>query len=284
MGPISNFFSFRDLEELKGVSINNRVYLLNIYIFLCFYVKNMSPIQEKLKNFYNKHAVLCFLTFFALGVLSAYLALERRSDGGYLVESEAFQENPSVDGTEKVFADLSGAVNKPGIYELESGARVGDLLALGGGPSSDASAIWVSKNLNLSKVLEDSAKIYVPFEWEFYLPESYKISKTVNKNYASSEIVGSNSESSNIAGSEVDTTDVSDGGGGDTSDSSGVGEDGKTNVNSASSSELDELPGIGPAYAEKIIANRPYENLADFESKSGLYKSTVENIKDLITF
>ncbi|HNU76323.1 MAG TPA: helix-hairpin-helix domain-containing protein, partial [bacterium] len=67
-------------------------------------------------------------------------------------------------------------------------------------------------------------------------------------------------------------------------DSGGLEDDGKINVNKATSSELDTLPGIGPAYAEKIISNRPYKDIAEFESKSGLYKSTIENIKELITF
>jgi competence protein ComEA len=77
---------------------------------------------------------------------------------------------------------------------------------------------------------------------------------------------------------------MSDGGNSDTSESSGVDNSGKVNVNTASSSELDTLPGIGPANAEKIISNRPYKDFAEFESKSGLYKSTLENIKDLIIF
>jgi competence protein ComEA len=248
----------------------------------------MVSIKDKISNFYKKNLLLCLLGIFVLGGLTVFIITEKRVDGEFVLEGGAEEKQSDINELteKKIFVDLSGAVNKPGVYELDHGSRVSDLLILGGGFTSEASASWVSRSLNLSKILEDSTKIYVPFEWEFYFPETYKISKTVNKNYAADEKSGSVSGISGSVdqGSEVDMTDISDGGNSDTSDGSGVGENGKINVNTASSSELDSLPGIGPAYAEKIISNRPYEDITDFESKSGLYKSTVENIKELITF
>jgi len=244
-------------------------------------------LKEKISSFINKNIFLCFLGVFVMGGLTVFFIMDKRIDDKYVLEVSSEQNDDAtkedtVEGN--ITVDISGAVNKPGVYELDNGARVADLLALSEGAIDESSAMWISRNLNLSKKLEDSTKIYIPFEWEFYFPENYQISKTVNKNYASSSGSESSSGESDQDISVVDQTDVSDGGSGDTADSGGVGEDGKINVNTASSSELDELPGIGPAYAEKIIANRPYKDLAEFESKSGLYKSTVANIKDLITF
>jgi competence protein ComEA len=253
---------------------------------MCFY-GTMFSFKEKISEFVKKNIILCFLASFALGGLIVFFALEKRVHNEYVVEAESEQGKEGEDNIENqnIFGDLSGAVNKPGVYELENGARVADLLSLAGGITGDSSAAWVSRNLNLSKVLQDSSKIYIPFEWEFYFPESYQISKTVNKNYASDtgDVISGNSDTDGSS-SGVDMTDVSDGGGGDTADSGGVDESGKINVNTASSSELDSLPGIGPAYAEKIISNRPYNDLKELESKSGLYKSTIENIKDMIVF
>ncbi len=244
-----------------------------------------TSLIEKISSLVKKNILLCFVGVFILGGGIVFFVLDKRLDSNYVLEVKAEENGEDVNVDEnladkKIFVDLSGAVSKPGVYELSPGARVGDLLALGGGVDNDASAKWISKNLNLSKKLEDSSKIYVPFEWEFYFPESYGISKTVNKNSASS----SSAEESSEYVDTVDYSDISDSGDSDTADDSGVDESGKINVNTASSSELDELPGIGPAYAEKIITNRPYKDIAEFESKSGLYKSTVENIKDLITF
>lgn len=250
---------------------------------------------SKISSFLKNNIFLAFLGVFVIGGVVVFFIMDTRMDENYVLEVSAEKES-NKDGSEEgnktsIFVDLSGAVNKPGVYELKNGDRIADLIALGEGVSDEASVLWVSKNLNLSKKLEDSAKIYIPFEWEFYLPEKYQISKTVNTKYAGasdSSSGGSNEDSSgnynDPSSSSADQTDISDGGNGDTSDPGGVVDDGKLNVNTASSSELDTLPGIGPAYAEKIISNRPYVNLTDFEARSGLYKSTIENIKNLIVF
>jgi len=53
-------------------------------------------------------------------------------------------------------------------------------------------------------------------------------------------------------------------------------------INSASKEKLMDLKGIGPAYAEKIIAGRPYRGKDDLVNKKLIPKATYEGIKDLI--
>ena len=62
-----------------------------------------------------------------------------------------------------------------------------------------------------------------------------------------------------------------------------AGKSEKLDVNSASKEELDALPGIGGAYAQKIIDGRPYRSKTDLVSKGVLPSSTYEKIKDQIT-
>ncbi len=58
-------------------------------------------------------------------------------------------------------------------------------------------------------------------------------------------------------------------------------------INTASATELDTLPGIGPTTAQKIIdyreQNGPFLNTEDIINVSGIGPGTYERIKDLIT-
>ncbi len=55
------------------------------------------------------------------------------------------------------------------------------------------------------------------------------------------------------------------------------------NINTASISELDSLPGIGQVIGQKIIENRPYATIDELLTKKVLSKSAFEKLKDRIT-
>ena len=57
---------------------------------------------------------------------------------------------------------------------------------------------------------------------------------------------------------------------------------GKIDLNASTAAELEEVPGIGPAYAKKIIDGRPYKSVDEL-SKAGIPAATVAKISPLFT-
>jgi hypothetical protein len=55
----------------------------------------------------------------------------------------------------------------------------------------------------------------------------------------------------------------------------------KIDINTATERELDQLPGVGPATAKKIVAGRPYSSISEL-SRAGVSKRQIERITPLV--
>jgi competence protein ComEA len=62
--------------------------------------------------------------------------------------------------------DISGAVNKPGVYQLAPGSRVEDAIQIAGGLLDQVDAAYISRQLNLAQKLSDGMKLYIPYKQE----------------------------------------------------------------------------------------------------------------------
>lgn len=147
----------------------------------------------------------------------------------------------------KIYIDISGAVVNPGVYELEEGDRVIDVLRACGGLSVEADRPWVEQNINRARPIKDGEKIYIP----------------------SVQDVRSKIEDLRIETGQVLSNQT-----------------GLVNINRATVAELDRLPGVGPAIAQRIIDYRQekggFVSVEEIKLVSGIGDKMFENIKDLI--
>jgi len=151
--------------------------------------------------------------------------------------------------TSEITAEIAGEVVRPGVYHLSGNSRIEDLLIASGGLSENADRVWTEKYLNRAAKVADGQKVYIP-----------KVDQQSNITTAN--------KSGDI---KVDQPVL------------GAGETNLTNINTASASELDKLPGIGPVYGQSIIDHRPYSTVEELLSKGALKKSVYEKIKNMVS-
>ena len=105
------------------------------------------------------------LFLLVLGILINYIktnqsnTVSRETENG--VENKA---EPKVAKLIKVHID--GAINRPGIVEIQYDSRIQDVLIAAGGLGANADRIYLSKSINLAQRAVDGMKIYIPFEGE----------------------------------------------------------------------------------------------------------------------
>lgn len=197
----------------------------------------------------------CVLVIAALAVFWALDAftgkgavIEKATEQGSVERSDAEKDNVTdKDSAVVVVAHVSGAVVAPGVYRMDEGARVGEALEKAGGATAEANLDVV----NLARVVVDGEHIVVP----------------------------------SAAESAQNPDDATGTAAGNTSLGSGTSQ-GLIDINTASASQLDSLPGIGTATAEKIIADRsingPFRTKEDLKRVAGIGDKKYEALSDLI--
>lgn len=73
-------------------------------------------------------------------------------------EEEEEKEQVIVEPNLSIIVDVKGEVISPGVYELEEGQRMKDLIELAGGLTPDADEM----KINLAAILSDAMAIYIP--------------------------------------------------------------------------------------------------------------------------
>lgn len=126
--------------------------------------------MEKIIQFLKQYGVLVVIGFVGVGVLiyGVYLEVSAEKPVVEIVKGD-LPSRPGLEGAQ-VTVDVAGAVEKPGLYKLTSGSRIGDALVMAGGLSASADREWVARSINLAEVLKDGGKVYVPEKSERETP------------------------------------------------------------------------------------------------------------------
>lgn len=157
-----------------------------------------------------------------------------------------------------IIVHISGAVNKEGVIELKENSRIADAIEKAGGLKDNA----CMDEINLAYKLEDGMKIHIPTIEE---QKNENIKEESNNYIEKKNIVGDTNTNSNKQSKQ--TT--------------------KVNINKATQTELEALPGIGPSIALKIVnyrkENGKFKSIEDLKQVNGIGDSKFNKIKNLIT-
>jgi competence protein ComEA len=148
---------------------------------------------------------------------------------------------------QRLVVHVVGAVGRPGLYRLRDGSRVADAVRRAGGASRRADL----GGLNLAAPLVDGAQILVPRR----IPD------------------GSGTGAARSPGSPATTGDPAP--------------PQKLSLATATAEQLDELPGVGPVTAQKILDYRAehgfIRSVDDLDAVPGIGPARIEQLRDLVT-
>jgi len=164
---------------------------------------------------------------------------------------------------ERICVHVAGKVNKPGVYDLEPGSRVMDAIKAAGGAVGNADL----ESINLAEKLSDGQQVYIAPKGQIPPP---KVSVVRG---------GTSPARSAVSGEAI-------------SRSSGPKKltrpgEGTVNINTAGFEELQRLPGIGPAMAQRIIDYRTehgrFQSVEELDEVKGIGPAKLAKMRPFVT-
>ena len=189
---------------------------------------------------------------------------EKPLAGSSLLQSAQSAVTSKAAQAKTVRVQVSGAVLEPGIYDVPANCRVEEAIAAAGGLTENAD----SERVNLVRKVRDGMQIRVPVQ------KAARTSRTQRKNaQATADYSASSTKKvgSTRAGTEKNNSAVQ-----------------RVRINSASAGELQQLPGIGPALAQRIVDTRNSRNSGRFTSADdllrvpGIGKAKLAKLRDYV--
>lgn len=209
--------------------------------------------------------MLVILIGISIGIYMFYAEKNDNIEEEIMIEKK--QEEINTENTKEltnnsnIIVYITGCINNPGIYEMQEENRIADLIEKAGGLTKEAD----TNNINLAYRLEDEMKIYVPSKSE----TKNKLEEETNNQKEIKEYIYRGN--SNLEFKENNKNS-------NTSQ--------KININTASQTELETLPGIGTSTALKIIEYRKeigkFKSIEEIKNVKGIGDNKYNNIRELI--
>ncbi|MGH2104936.1 helix-hairpin-helix domain-containing protein [Aerococcus urinaeequi] len=169
--------------------------------------------------------------------------------------NEESETNANSAPNETWYVDIKGAIKVPQVVPVTPGMRVHDVVEMAGGVTGEAD----QSQVNLAQLVTDQMVIYVPKVGEEVSPSTEAL----------------------VTDSKVTEGAVSESSGDGTSGGDLV------NINTADTTMLQTLSGIGEKRAADIInyreTNGLFETVDDLDQVSGIGEKTMEKLRPLIT-
>ena len=204
----------------------------------------------------SQKIIFGIIAIIVIGVVILFVIKTGQNSGFIEINSNEVGTNSSEikKSENEITIHIAGYVTNPGIVKLEEGARIQDAIEKAGGELLDADL----SNVNLAYKLEDGQKIYIP-----------------GINEEDEEKVENNSYITKESGNNVIVNN------------SPKEENGTVNINTATQVQLEQIPGVGPSIAAKIVQyrkeNGKFKTKEDIKNVSGIGDSKYETMKNNIT-
>lgn len=213
-----------------------------------------------------KSKKLIFITILLTGCIITSLIStndkEKTLPGSSLLQSAQSAVTSKAAQAKTVRVQVSGAVLEPGIYDVPANCRVEEAIAAAGGLTENAD----SERVNLVRKVRDGMQIRVPVQ------KAARTSRTQRKNAQATAGLGESASEkygSAKAGSGKKNNNQMP----------------RVRINSASASELQQLPGIGPVLAQRIVETRSrgrFTSTEDLLRVPGIGKAKMAKLRDYV--
>jgi competence protein ComEA len=198
-----------------------------------------------------------------------HTSVELPRPGAVVARSREIVTAPTARAATRVVVYVTGEVKRPGVYALDAASRIDSALRAASGPTAKADLVAV----NLAEPLTDGERVFVPPKGAAYANDATSVtgysataSGAPRHRHRGASPSGAAHRRGHRSHKRPPTAPI--------------------DVNAADATQLEELPGIGPSLAERIVAfrglNGPFRSADELLDVAGMTDRRLDQISPYI--